>query len=380
MKKNQLFPYILVAAVSMGFGAGTMYLHKKKQIEFADRYPLMLDIEKFMCETAEVGLPENVTDEQVINAFLSLYGDKYTYYKEVDLTTKESVVAEVNSSPTALGCGFEIDFNEEDEMFFSVVKEDMPASRQGIKEMDKVISIDDVPVTEYAIAREIRGKQGTTVKLVIERDGVQRTIVFQRYSDSHKAIKIENKMIGSVLYIDYNRIGDSTASTIMGILEDNEFNSVVFDLRENPGGEISIAVNLADLFIQKADVTLHYKNGNKTVQSTTDKITYDVPIVLLVNEKTASSAEIFTALLRQYSETTIVGTTTFGKGLFQSYAVFNGSMLQYTAGYTTVGDWECWQGKGIAPDIEVEMDSSLIGTDEDIQLQKALEVLENELG
>ena len=77
-----------------------------------------------------------------------------------------------------------------------------------------------------------------------------------------------------------------------------------------------------------------------------------------------------------YHDTIIVGTTTFGKGIFQYVEEFeNGGRLKYTAGYFTVGDWECWQGKGISPDVEVGMDRSLIGTDDDIQLQTAIKLL-----
>ena len=101
----------------------------------------------------------------------------------------------------------------------------------------------------------------------------------------------------------------------------------------------------------------------------------DAPVVLLTNEKTASAAEIFTALLKQYDDATIVGTNTFGKGIFQNVATFHRNVIHYTDGYFKVGDWDCWQGVGIAPDIDVEMDSALIGTSEDVQLQKALELL-----
>jgi carboxyl-terminal processing protease len=148
-------------------------------------------------------------------------------------------------------------------------------------------------------------------------------------------------------------------------------------LRNNPGGEISVALSSADPFINKAEVRTRQFDGAVSSQETNDGVDYDVPIVLLVNENTASSAEIFTALLKQYADTTIIGTNTFGKGIYQNYAVFKGNYLQYTAGYTEVGDWETYNEKGIAPDIEIAMDydENIIGTDEDIQLQKAIEIL-----
>jgi len=102
-----------------------------------------------------------------------------------------------------------------------------------------------------------------------------------------------------------------------------------------------------------------------------------MPMVVITNEKTMSAAEILTALLKQYGEDVkLVGTKTYGKGIFQKEKeLSNGGILRYTAGYITVGDWECYQGKGIEPDYEVEMDSSSIGSDDDIQLKKALKLL-----
>ena len=100
-------------------------------------------------------------------------------------------------------------------------------------------------------------------------------------------------------------------------------------------------------------------------------------VVLLVNNNTASSAEIFTAALKQHIEVTIVGENTRGKGVYQIVNLLdNGDQFKYTAGTYTVGDWECYQGVGIAPDVEVPMDRELIGTDDDIQLKKALELLD----
>ena len=138
-------------------------------------------------------------------------------------------------------------------------------------------------------------------------------------------------------------------------------------------------MNIADFFGGECYVTFYCYNGEvEKINTTADGDSIDANVIVIVNENTASAAEILSSYLKQQVNAIIVGTNTFGKGVFQQDAkLSNGGNLHYTAGYFTVGDWECWQGKGIAPDIEIAMDydENIIGTDEDIQLQKAIEIL-----
>ena len=185
-------------------------------------------------------------------------------------------------------------------------------------------------------------------------------------------------MIDDVTYIEISAFGEFSAGHMSSIIDDVEkAEKIIIDLRNNPGGQNEYMIQAVDYFVDAGEAYMHGYDGTEEVYSATDGA-IDVPIVLLVNEKTASAAEIFTSMCMQFGRNvTVVGTNTFGKGIFQQEAdLSDGGKLHYTAGYFTVGDWECWQDKGIAPDIEVEMDSALIGTDEDIQLQKALELLE----
>ena len=125
----------------------------------------------------------------------------------------------------------------------------------------------------------------------------------------------------------------------------------------------------------------HYYNGEEEELkiSGTKKVNGE-KIIILVNEKTASSAEIFTSAMKQFynGEVTTIGTTTQGKGTFQKIQYLSDNeLVKYTAGYYTIGNWDCYDGIGITPDIEVSMDylPDIICTDNDIQLQKALELL-----
>ena len=375
-KSNLIAAGMFGAVIFAGIGAGGMYLKNKQAIEFAEKYPAVFEIYDYMKDT-EIGQPENAAEDVQINSFLKLYDDKYTYYESPSANAKDETVKMVNTSPTAYGCGFKIDFDDENNLYFSDIIVDMPAYEQGFRTGDIILAVDGKNIENSEDAKALMGKKSTDAKLKIMRGSKEQEITLTRFSNTEKAMGVESELMGDILYVKYSSM-NMGAGAFTDALKNNNFKSVIIDLRNNPGGEVSTAINSADPFINKAEVRTVQLDGNVTKYETADGIDYDVPIVLLVNGNTASSAEIFTALLKQYADTTIVGTNTFGKGIYQNYAVFNGGYLQYTAGYTEVGDWESYHGKGIAPDVETEMeyDESIIGTDKDIQLQKALEILD----
>ncbi len=376
-KKEKNFTSIVGIVISMAVGAGGMYLANYRKLDFMNRYPEFVEFDKYIEETLMIDAPANPTMEDTVNAYLSLYGDKYTVYEgKTDIHSKEYVTEETNKSAIARNMKFEIGFNSDDELLFTKVEPDGKAAEQGVLAGDIIKSIDGQAITEYKVTKQIRGQNNTAAKLIIERDGKEFEMDFLRYVEEIDSLGVESEMFGDTLYIRFDDMTASSVNIIETALAENEFEKLILDLRNNGGGETTIAVRVADAFIDKADVRLKSRRGGETVQSTSDGVVYDVPIYLIVNENTASSAEILTSLLKQYADTTIIGTTTFGKGIYQGRAMYKGGNLKYTQGETYVGEWENWQGKGISPDIEIYMDSEYIGTEYDIQFEKALELAE----
>lgn len=376
MKKKELTLFFCLLG-SACIGAGVMYLANIKKINFMNRYPMLLEAEDFVKETLEIDVPEPENEEAVIEAYFTLYGDKYTFYEgKKDTKSKEYITDLINGMPTALGSGFKIKFNSKNELFFSKITKGMAADEQGLKIGDIIESIDGQEIKEYKTATKLNGADVTTAQLIINRDGEKKEISFKRKNNEKAAYGIANKKIGETLYIKIDKISSEVGVEFKSIVEENVFDSIIIDLRENGGGWTQSAVEMADFFIGESETVLHAINGTEEVYSTHDEIRYNTPIVLLVNEHTASAAEILTALLKQYADTFIVGTNTFGKGIYQNYALFNGGLLRYTEGYVTVGEWKCYNKVGITPDYEIDMDYELIGTDDDIQLEKAIELLQ----
>lgn len=159
-----------------------------------------------------------------------------------------------------------------------------------------------------------------------------------------------------------------------------EAGGYIIDLRENVGGLTNYSINVLGYFIEPQTIgEYHYYNGDrKDLKVSGDKKTNGEKVVILVNENTMSAAEIFIASMKQfYDDTVIVGTKTFGKGTFQEYEpLSDNKQFRYTAGYYTVGNWQCYDGMGISPDIEVSMEYNpdIICTDDDIQLQAAYDL------
>ncbi|MDE5576942.1 MAG: hypothetical protein K2J11_06115, partial [Oscillospiraceae bacterium] len=151
-------------------------------------------------------------------------------------------------------------------------------------------SIDGEPITEFKSAKKLRGEDGTTTELLIERDGKEVQLTFKRVCDTVASEGVTSKMYGNTLYMRLEEIGEFMLEPAERVLFENTFDSLILDLRNNPGGSISVGMNFVDLFIDKADLTQYAKNGEITVMSTVDGVEYDVPIVVLVNSETISAA------------------------------------------------------------------------------------------
>ena len=375
-KKQRFFACVLGFVVSAGLGAGGMYLANFRKIDFMNRHTGFLQGEKFAKETLEIPLPESDKDNE-LTAYFGLYGDKYTRYgREDDVFSEKYILGEVNGSSCAELGGYRVNFNENEEPYFSAVVDGLPADKSGIKVGDIIKNINDFDLEEPRHVKRLNIKDGDPIKLILERDGQEIQINYTCHTDMTAEGYTTLEMYGNTLYASIS----SFDSDFLKQLEDApEFDSIIIDLRQNGGGNPNTAINFANPFIGVSETVLHSYNGDTQTLKTDGDVKYDVPIVVLIDEKTASAAEILTALLKQYGNAELVGMNTLGKGIFQSSAFINQNTLIYTEGYYTVGDWECYQGIGIKPDVEIDMSPKYIGTDKDIQLEKAFEVIKDKV-
>lgn len=332
-----------------------------------------------------------IDDDKLTQAALKGYveglGDEYTEFltsdewEDLDSSLSEFVGIGVYMSQLK---------STNETIIIGTIDDDTPAAKAGIKAGDiiKEINLEDVSTkgSEY-ISSKIKGTAGSTVKIKVLRGEEELTFDVERAEI--KVYKIKHEMLqNNIGYIDFDSFTDTSYNEFKAAYEDlknNGATSLIVDLRNNTGGYVDSALNIADMFVDsgKSLLITEDKNGNRYTQSSKNSKEIDMPVVVLVNEYTASASEILTGILKDYKLATIVGTTTYGKGVIQE--VYPDVLGKDIGGAlkVTVSEYFTPNGNkinkvGIEPDEKVELDDSEstdITKDTDTQLQKAIEIL-----
>ena len=286
----------------------------------------------------------------------------------------------VNSSGTAKLSGFKIAPANDGNILLAEVTEGMPAYKQGLRTNDEITAINGASVSEAGfenIANKMLGKDGTQVTFTVLREDETFDIDFIRSSEMTSSV--EFKDMGDIAYIHltiFDQIAQGQLNQALDKAKGKR--KMIIDLRDNGGGETVAGVYMAAQCCGHAKcVATEFDGDVEIFEQDFSDVENNRDIVILINDGTASASEIFTAVLKKNADATLVGTNTYGKGVFQREMLLsNGGHLHFTAGTFEVEGWDNWDGVGIAPDVEVPMDKELIGTDNDIQLKKAIALLE----
>ena len=275
----------------------------------------------------------------------------------------------------------------------------MPAQQAGLKASDIILQIDGEITTEMTLdeaVKKIRGLKGTQVKLVVLRgsngDGKPLEFEITRDKIDFKSASWEEKdnQVAYVRVSGFLRDTDQEFSKVAKEIKNKKIKSIVLDLRNNPGGYLEMAVNLAGYFLPKGSlvVTENYGDTNKSkneehyTENRLNKASLEeYPLVILINEGTASSSEILAGAIRDNRGVKLIGKKTFGKGSVQEIEkLSNGSAVKITvAKWLTPKEINLEDG-GLDPDIEQEISIDSAEESEDQQLLKAIEVVEKEIG
>ena len=317
------------------------------------------------------------TDEDVdvaINSILESLDDPYSKYLDKHDYAEQNT--SINSKIT--GVGVNIASIGGKVVIINVI-EGTPAQKAGLKDGDIIMKVDDKDATGLKpsqVAALVRGEENTKVTLTISRDkkNITKTII-------RKDIKIKNvksKTEGDIGYIQIlSFIGSTTYNEFLEALANTEkTKGLIIDLRGNSGGLLPNAVYMANLFINKGNiVSIVGRNGyKKKIKAQDLKYQVKKPIVLLIDENSASASEIFSGALKDYGKATIIGTKSFGKGMVQRIIPMpNETGINLTiAKYLTPNDTDI-NKKGIEPDIKVTLNKN---SKEDIQLKAAKTLVE----
>lgn len=268
---------------------------------------------------------------------------------------------------------------------------DCPGYKAGVKKGDIIYAVDGTEITGMdlnAAVLLIKGDEGTSVTLTLVRDQKSFDVEVTREEISVQTVTYEmlEDSIGYIKIDEFDEVTVEQFADAMNDLIDQNMKGLVIDLRDNPGGLLTSVTEMLDTILPEGLIVYtEDKYGNREEYSSDEDSILEVPLTLLVNGNSASASEIFAGAVKDYGIGTLIGTTTFGKGIVQSIIPFNdGSAMKITVEdyYTPLGN--NIHKVGIDPDIEVELDADDIGLseiphDEDNQLQKALEVLDGEI-
>ena len=275
----------------------------------------------------------------------------------------------------------------------TVVKpmKDGPAQKAGIKAGDILTKVEGEEISSdedlSSVVSRVKGKEGTKVTLTFSRDGKEKDYTLTRQEIKNPTVEyemLENK-VGYIKITEFDEVTVEQFDDALSQLENDGMKKLVLDLRDNPGGLLDAVVEIADRILTTGMIVYtEDKNGKKTEYEAKSAECVEQPIAVLINGNSASASEILAGAIQDYKAGTLVGTTSYGKGIVQNiFQLGDGSAVKLTiANYYTPKGRNIHK-KGIDPDVEVELKESLkdeieIKKSEDNQLQEALKVLEKE--
>ncbi len=320
-----------------------------------------------------------------IKGMLESLGDPYAVYFDPQHYTY--FTEQTNGEFYGIG----ITISEKDGAAYIVkVLDGTPAQAAGLKADDVIVSIDGVTRDKWVVdevVKRVRGPEGTTVKLGVTRTGSDKPIVFTIKRAKIEVPNIESEMVGTTvgyirLYSFNQRSGDDVRSAIESLTKKGA-KGFVLDLRDNPGGLLSASVDVVSLFVKDGVVVTvdgRAAGTDETYRVSGDTAT-DAPLVLLVNENSASASEIVSGALQDYGRATIVGVTTFGKGSVQQIEELSfGGAIKLTIAHYLTPKGRVIDKKGVVPEVVVKMDAEKQAEKStDAQYQRALEEIRKKL-
>lgn len=390
-KKMKLIVIVVVLVITniITFTVATTgnFLIGNKLIVTVDSSETAAGIKKLLALKEQIALEyykdvDNTTliDGAIKGMFDSL-GDPYSSY----FTSEEFKQYMEMATGVYEGIGVVVTEDEQGVTYVIAPQKGTPAEAAGIKTGDKIIKVDGEDVTTIGsdeVVAKVKGPADTTVNITLARG--TEIIELQLVRKTIEARTVESRVIGDKGYIQISEFTDKTADdfeTQLNELLAQNITGLVIDLRSNPGGGVKEAVEIADRILGETLVVYTVdKNGNRTEYKSDGAEQLALPMVALVDGGSASSAEILAGALQDTGAAQLVGTTTFGKGIVQEIiSLTDGGGFKVTNSEYFTPKGNNIHEKGLEPNIVIEatdfMKNNFFTDEEDVQLQKALQVL-----
>ena len=374
---------MLIVAICVGFGINAVKTETGSKTTISSEVSRKLDFLKEVIDLKYLEKTDEKTlEENIYKGLLQGLNDPYSVY----YTKDEYDALKEETSGSYCGIGALVSQNADTGVITAInVFKGSPAEKAGMKNGDIIFKVEDKEVTGEDlnnVVAKMKGEKDTKVKINVYRTSEKEYIDLEITRDKVDAPTVEHKMLDKskgIGYIQITQFEEVTYDQFKEALDDLKkrgMKSVIFDLRNNPGGLYdTVCEMLDDLLPEGTLVYTKDKDGNKQ-EKKSDANFLDMPMVVLQNENSASASEIFAGAIQDFGAGKIVGTQSFGKGIVQSIIpLSDGSAVKLTVEkyYTPKG--VNIHGKGITPDVKVEISKD---GKKDNQLQKAIEVIEKE--
>lgn len=332
---------------------------------------------------------EGVDYEELQNGILSgivdALGDPYsTYYTPEELA---KVTADNEGIYYGIGAYVGLDTTLSMPKITGIIK-DTPAEEAGLRENDVITAVGDISTYEMAteeVVTYIRGEEGTYVDLTIYREGEPDYLQITVERRKVESPTVSSEMKGEIGYIRITGFEEVTVHQFTEAYEDLQkqgMEGLIIDVRSNPGGLLTSVLDISRQILPKGLIVYtEDKYGQREEYTCDGKNEIDIPLVVLVNGNSASASEILAGAVQDYGIGTIVGTTTYGKGVVQNiFGLKDGSAVKLTISNYFTPNGNNIHGIGVQPDVEVELDvDKYYDEDIDTQIEKAIEILNEQI-
>jgi len=332
MKWNPKKRGVLFGVIALTFIATTAY--KNDYFEIAKQLDIFSTLFKEVnMNYVDKTNPAELMQSSVTQMLKEL--DPYTTYA----SEQDVEAGRMKQSNAYVGIGATLNSSENKLLIVEVFK-DLPADNVGLKAGDEIIEIDGFNVADLkeTATQILNGKKNTKVSLTYMRNGKRSTVMVKRGDKTPKAVPVYKILENGVGYIALDRFTQTASREVenaVKLMLIDEVKGIVLDLRNNPGGLVSEAVKIVNIFVEKGQLVVSTKSNietyNQTYITKEQPLSLEVPLVVIINQKSASASEIVAGALQDLDRAVVIGKRSFGKGLVQRYKpIPYGSQLKVT--------------------------------------------------
>ncbi len=387
-KRNILVAVILTFVITVSLfsfvscGFLKLSIDKETSEQIGDKFA---EITGYIDKYAIMPFDEDTALSNALFFYVASMEDPYCSY--MDAEEYDEYIEELSGSFTGIGVNVITKTQTlQDGLLVYRVIGNSPAELAGLQNGDMIVEVDGISLIDYPYQDAVNlmlDEPGTTLNLVVDRNGEKLEFNIVRQNFTKRLVDYE--VIGDVGYVIIYQFESAALDQFKAALLDLEESGVkgyIFDLRNNPGGELNTVKNMVDMLVPKDEiVVLQYKEYESSLYSSGNRIV-DKPCVVIVNGESASASELFSSALRDILGSKIVGTQSYGKGVGQTtFSLSDGSALKFTTfRYVTKSRYN-YDGIGLEPDyvVELPLEDTIyyycMSREDDTQLAKAVQVI-----